>query len=582
LLRAVALAGDKADAWVALVQYQVRTGQRAKAEATIEAAKGKFPKDQAALALAQCYEVLGNLDQARKQYQAALAATEHDQAALPANQQDQARERYLAALQAVAKFYLRQDDLKEAGPYLQKIVALKPFSPQEAKWAQRVLHYVLAVKGNYQQAQQALEDMRILEETGPQAPSGDDIIEEQRVHALALAQQKGRKPRREAIRLLEAVNEREPLVGDDRLLLARLYEADGDWPRARERMVSVLRAQPENPLYLSSYARSLVSRKEFREAENLLAKLEKVEAGSWRTLEIKARVLRGENRAAEAVALLKAYAQTHEADVGFVAALLDDLGQAPAAEEMYRKFVSLSKKPESALVLAGFLGRQHRLAEALNECEAAWRTCPPELVAQACLLILHAGNATDEHCRRVAGWLESAPEKHPAHRAMFLLQLGTLRNLQGRYADVEALFRKVLEQDPENALGLNNLACLLALEGKGGAEALDLANRAIACTGPLPSLLDTRGLAYLTLGQTEQAIRDLQESAAETRKASTYFHLAQAHLLAKNRGAAKDALQKAKAAGLKDSDLHPLERPAYQDLLEAIKQGETAVSRPRR
>jgi tetratricopeptide (TPR) repeat protein len=348
-------------------------------------------------------------------------------------------------------------------------------------------------------------------------------------------------------------------------------------------MAGLLSAQPENPLYLSYYAQSLLRRKEFREAERLLEKLEKVEAGSWRTLKIKARVLQGQDRTAEAVALLQADAQAHEAHVGFVAALLDELGQAPAAEAMYRKFVSQSKKPESALELAHFLGRQKRLPEALDECEKAWQNCPPEVVAEACMVILYAGQPTEDHYQRVGRWLEAAAEKHPDRRAVFLSQLGALRNLQGRYQDAETFFRQALEQDPRNALGLNNLAWLLALKDKRGAEeALTLADRAINRVGRLAGLLDTRGVAYLALGQTAQAIQDLEESAAETRKASTYVHLAQAHLLANNRGAARDALQRAKAAGLKDGDLHALERPAYQELQKAIQQGGTAGSRPRR
>src|SRR5262249_45057585 len=121
LRRAVALAGDKPDAWVALVQYQARTGQKTKAAATIEEAKGHLPTGQAALALAQCYEIIGRVEQAREQYQAALAANPRD----------------LATLQGVAKFYLRRDQPEEAGTCLRKIIALKAFSPEEARWAQR-------------------------------------------------------------------------------------------------------------------------------------------------------------------------------------------------------------------------------------------------------------------------------------------------------------------------------------------------------------------------------------------------------------------------------------------------------------
>src|SRR5205823_13386546 len=91
--------------------------------------------------------------------------------------------------------------------------------------------------------------------------------------------------------------------------------------------------------------------------------------------------------------------------------------------------------------------------------------------------------------------------------------------------------------------------------------------QAVSPAGPLPDRLDTRGCVYLAAGQADPAVQDFEQVVAEAPAAATYFHLAQAYRLAKNRGAAAQALRRAQAAGLAANRLHPLERQAYEELL---------------
>ena len=52
--------------------------------------------------------------------------------------------------------------------------------------------------------------------------------------------------------------------------------------------------------------------------------------------------------------------------------------------------------------------------------------------------------------------------------------------------------------------------------------------------------------------------------------AAKYFHLAQAYLAAKQKDEAKQALDKARAAGLTPESLHALEIRSYQEVLDAL------------
>ena len=73
LRQAVALAEKAPETWVSLVQYMAAAGRKPEAEAVVAEAKGKVPATSLPATLAPCYEALGRLDEAEKQYQQAAA-----------------------------------------------------------------------------------------------------------------------------------------------------------------------------------------------------------------------------------------------------------------------------------------------------------------------------------------------------------------------------------------------------------------------------------------------------------------------------------------------------------------------------
>jgi len=297
--------------------------------------------------------------------------------------------------------------------------------------------------------------------------------------------------------------------------------------------------------------------------------VEEQEPGAFQTVELRARLLRATGKDREARELLQKYAEEKDAPLLAVAALLEELGEGAAAEPLYRKYAAVPDQPEKALFLAAYLGRRGRFAEALDLLEQAWKTCPPQAVAFTAVAMLHAPGARAEHFERVARDLETALAKNP-DLVPVLLHLATLRDLQGRHAEAEQVYRRLLNRAPDNVVALNNLAWLLAHQKGKGNEALSLLRRAIDTAGPLPELRDTRAVVSLSLGESKAAVEDLEAVVREAPTATRYFHLARAELLAGHRGSALDALGKAKAAGLKAEALHPLERASYQPLLKEL------------
>jgi tetratricopeptide (TPR) repeat protein len=548
LRRALELADTVPETWIAWVEYLFRTGQKDQAEAAIQQAQRKLPPDSAPLALALCYLATGHPDLAEERYQATLAARPNDP----------------ATLRVVADFYLRTGQNPKADPYLKRILDARIRAPEPLViWARRNRAIGLALQGGYQRIR---EGQALIEEN---LRAGDDV-EDWRAKALLQAKEPGGL--RGAIRTLEELERRQPPTPDEKYFLAQLYESAGEWPRARSLMQGLLSSDGENPLYLASYTRSLLRKGQADEAWTWLDRLEKSQPEHPQTIELKARLLASRGQGADAATLLKARAKEKKAYVALFAALLEELNQPDAAEEMYRDTLNRSERPEAVLVLAEFLGRRGRLPEAFDLYDRAWTTCDPEAVGHSSLRMLNAAKANDEQCRRVGTRLEEAIRKKPDSISL-LFDLANLRSLQGNYREAEALYRRITERNKGNDGPLNNLAWLLAVAEGKGAEALSVIDQAIAMAGPTPDLLDTRAMAHLAMDRSDLALKDLEAAISASPSPAMYLHLAQARFLAKDKAGADAAIREAKASGLRLDNLHPLERKAYDRLLTDLGRG---------
>jgi tetratricopeptide (TPR) repeat protein len=540
------MAPDMADPWVALIQFLARTGQVEKAKTTVQEVQLVLGSGLPAVALAQCYEAISQMDRAEEQYQRALQAKPND----------------VTVLRKVADFYLRQGRPKQAEPHLRRLIDPAFKAPQsDVAWARRGWAILLAADSDYRRFHEAL---RLIDQNSAIDPKSIDDL---RARALILATRLDQ--RREAIRLFEEVFRREPPTAEEQFILAQLYERNDNRKKARERMLSLLAANEDQPKYLAFQVRLLIDWGSLTEAQFWLVRLEKAAPEAFETLQLRTGWLQKRGRNAEAIALVQDYLHKPKADPALAAPLLEMLGQVTQAEELYRGALVRDTGPERLLALIHFLGRQRRVGQALDLCRQAWLTCPPETVSRACMSVLRAGQADQGQRELVRAWIEAAIQKNP-HQLALLLDLAELNDLEARYRDAQESYRQVLQQDRSSIVALNNLAWLVNRDGDH-AQALALVNEAVERVGPGAELLDTRAVIYLSQGRPAQAIADLEEAIAQTPSAVRYFHLAQACLLAQKQGAAREAMQQARSAGLKPHQLHPLERPAYDQMLASLK-----------
>ncbi|MFN4258900.1 MAG: tetratricopeptide repeat protein [Gemmataceae bacterium] len=536
LRRALELKDDVPETWVALIQFLAARERTPEAEALMRQAAAKLPAAARPLVLAQCHEALGQLEQAHEQYQAVL--------------KQRGAEAALARI--VASFYLRHGRLAHAEPLLRRIVQRDlTVSDSDVEWARRNLATVLAHQADYRQLPEALTLVGLnLDAQGQVVEQSQELavlsVEELRARAHVLATQNRRPTRTKAIGFLEILDKRHALSDADRYLLARLYEADGNWPAARAQLRDLVLANGNNPIYLAHYAQSCIRHQELSEVPRLIDKIEQlekkraVEEGTFGSVELKALVLHMRGRRQEARQVLTAHVEANP------------------------------QKPERRILLIRLLASQQEYDEAMAQCEQLWQGGPPELAATATATVLRSRQAGPPLCQATITRIQTALRANPQSLPLWIA-LADLQDLCADFTAAENSYRSILALDANHLLALNNLAWMLAQRAEGQAEALRLIQRAIALAGPQAELLDTRAVVYLKQGDHEKALADLQRVVTDVPNPAGFLHLAQAEQQAGNRAAMLHALREARRAGLDVDALHPLEREAGRKIMSLLE-----------
>jgi len=593
LRKAVDFSKSDPDRWITLVWFMVFTKQPEKAEQAIRSAEANLPQSQAPLALAQCCELIGQSYEAgktdgamKKWYAEAKTWYEKAQYAKPDD---------LSIKRRLTEFFFKTKQMSEAKSQLDAILKQGggAKTTDTIAWANRTRALVDAYDADYQQVRKALS---YFEPPGQPAASGQEgktlkDPEDLRILTRVLDLQRTPQHRKRAIEILESLTDKKLANTEDQFLLARLYEKSDDWPKAREkyRVLNLRTKNPRDqetlnrrPIYLAQYANSLLEHhqpgdeQQLAEAQNLVDEFKLLQPDSLETLILEVKLNRVRNRLEESRKLIKAFADRPHlipAVQATLANLADELGQFKLAERLYRQLAALPTDSRGKIMLALFLGRHGHTKDALDICEPLWAN-PGDIqgVVETCIDVLLVSSKSEPdpvQLDRVSGWLEQALKQKP-ELTLLLVALANLRGRQERYQEAEDLYRRAIEQGDRSGVSHNNLAMLMAVkDGKGG-EALSYIDRAIDLKGPKPDFLDTRGVVYLTAGDSQHAIDDLEKAIEVAPSPAKYFHLAQAYLGAKNKEKAKQSLAAAKIKRWEESGLEPLEKRAYQKVLAEL------------
>jgi Flp pilus assembly protein TadD len=143
-----------------------------------------------------------------------------------------------------------------------------------------------------------------------------------------------------------------------------------------------------------------------------------------------------------------------------------------------------------------------------------------------------------------------------------------------RYAEAEAIYRRLLTINGNDFIALNNLAYNLAVRGGRPKEGLPFATRAAALAPRNPTVGDTLGWIHHLLGNDQEALRLLEPaSRVLTENAEVHFHVAATYA---SLGRLDDAEKALETASRLDPSLKA--RADFRDVQQKIKREEPGPS----
>jgi S1-C subfamily serine protease len=185
------------------------------------------------------------------------------------------------------------------------------------------------------------------------------------------------------------------------------------------------------------------------------------------------------------------------------------------------------------------------------EAEAtAWITShPQDATAFAVLVTPRVLNRVDRQSKRTVEHILREALAVDPDSIRGLATLVSILQMDGRYAEADEPNRRLLEIDPNNLDGLNNLAWSLVQQGQDDEQALELTTRALALGPASPNLLDTHGYICFRLKRFEEAEKYLRDAiqlipAASPGLAVTRYHLGQVYTAMDRYGEAADLFQR--------------------------------------
>lgn len=556
LKRAQELSPRDSRVWSALLAFYHTTGQAELARQTLaQVGSEDFLSDKdKPFFLAQGYALVGDNEQAKKFYLDAIDANP---------------DRVGVLLQA-GDFFFRIEP-ERAEKLLRHAMEVEPGEPTAA----RKLAALIAVRSTTDKEMD--EVWQLLNANSSQ---GMPDVADERLRAVLLLRRGGSRARKQAQQVLESLIAGGSEAPLDRLLLARLYEAQGEIEKAREQLETLVQKGKSDPAHLAAYADHLLrtADKDAAAATRLAQILDQLsslepESKFFRTLGLRARWLKLADRNAEVPGLIGTFlAQPLPASdtvrktqrLLMVAGLYETLDLPAEAETCYRQAVEIS--PRAYRPLATWLARHQRPQEAIDLCAKASEEDKSSAPAVSLAAVLTVGSATSEQRTAAEPLLAQALAKHPDDRAL-LFGVATLRLMQHEDEDAERLLRRFLQLEPRNVPAMNNLAMLLSEQREGAAEALQLIERAMAIAGAQSELFDTKGWVLLEQKRFPEAESNFQEALAMPPDSPRYrFHLALSYSHQGKEDDAQAMLQKALAENLSSELLSPRERDELRKL----------------
>ena len=526
LSEALSLAPDQQMAWFLWVSFLVREGRTVEARDVLERIRTEVPAEPPELRpliLAQCEEILEDLEQADQHYSEAHGGK-------VAN---------LPIINEHISFCVRHNRLVEAQKLLKILFDGASGLDPEARSRAEILYAKLraVTAKTYEEFEEALETLQADKELSK-------VSAEQLRAQLQLYAGVGRtREQKKMISILEELLDRKLLTSGESTELAWLYARNWRWPDAVVLYRKILESEPDNLPAQASFVEAALRRTQLdertkRDVGRAVSQLEVRDPESLRTLIAQTRYLQVEGRLdeseqsirqfvdkldrsrvvdqfrevmdtsrapavlqiiraeataagdANSLALVNALANRslsgddpqlifqlnkyidtprctaaiREQLTLFAASLAEATEQAKLADELYQKSRDRDPSADSQLTYLSYLSRRSRFTEALELWEQIKGDYPPQIQARFLAAIARAGKAPVEVCSRIEKLIREIllglDEGDVEPRVGCLVALADLYDLQERFLEARGVYGQILELSPRDLTALNNLAIL--------------------------------------------------------------------------------------------------------------------------
>jgi tetratricopeptide (TPR) repeat protein len=188
--------------------------------------------------------------------------------------------------------------------------------------------------------------------------------------------------------------------------------------------------------------------------------------------------------------------------------------------DSYKKALQL--EPDSATILerlAEIYGKSQHIREAVVQAQAALKIDPDNVDAHRLLARIYvrtlgdmnAGDVQQESLEKATAEFQAILKTEP-NDTYSLLWLARLYRFQNKHTEAEKVLRQVIDHDPDNGPGLEQLSQLLIDEGRSQ-EAIELLTRAAGDTAS-PDIYDLLGDAYSQAKDYPKAEAAYQQAVA--------------------------------------------------------------------
>jgi len=296
-----------------------------------------------------------------------------------------------------------------------------------------------------------------------------------------------------------------------RLVKAAIDIADKNYPEAEQGLATLLKEQPDNPLVHRQMAHYLDSRGRTADAEKSYLRALSLRPDSLEDLQELAQFYARSKQFDRAIARINSVPddKKHAVHYELLGSVYSQAGKLQDSEAAYKK--ALEKDPSrvnSVAYLAAQYIRSGRLDDGLKELD--------ELI-----------------------------KRNPANPAAWATK-GMIFESQSKVEEAKHSYTEALKVDPGNEAAANNLAYILAEQGRDLSTALGLAQTAHKKQSDSPSTADTLGWVYYKLGNYLLAREQLQFAVGKDPDNAVFqYHLAMIYKETKQIPEAQSALRKA-------------------------------------